>query len=120
MKKEKTVDELLALFEKHAMNHGEAMASGNSRKANYSHDKILEAVHYLKKKNKLEALVVFYNHSNMSVRSWAACFLLPMYEKKSLKILKEIAGMNIPSVSFDAKMVIQEWKNGHLKDFYTL
>ena len=50
MKKEKTVDELLALFEKHAMNHGEAMASGNSRKANYSHDKILEAVHYLKKK----------------------------------------------------------------------
>ena len=111
MKKEKTVDELLALFEKHAMNHGEAMASGNSRKANYSHDKISEAVHYLKKKNKLEALVDFYNHSNMSVRSWAACFLLPMYEKKSLKILKEIAGMNIPSV-----FLMQKWlfRNGKM------
>jgi hypothetical protein len=44
---------------------------------------------------------------------------LPVDEKQSLDILKEIANMKIRG-SLDAEMTIQEWKNGNLRNFYTV
>ena len=37
----------------------------------------------------------------------------------SLKVLKEIAQKKVFG-SLDAQMTIREWKNGNLKNFYTL
>lgn len=119
MKKITSVEQAIALFEKYAIKQDEASYCGNSKKANYYYDKNQNIVQYLRNVKYLDALSIFYDHPNMAVRSWAACFLLPLHEKKSLSILKEIANMNIFG-SLDAKITIQEWKNGNLKNFYTL
>jgi len=43
----------------------------------------------------------------------------PVFEKESLKIMKNITKEK-GIVSLDAEMTIKEWKNGNLKSFYTL
>jgi hypothetical protein len=53
------------------------------------------------------------------VRAWAASYLLPLYEKESIRVLKEIVNMKTFG-SLDAEMTIKEWKNGNLRNFYTL
>lgn len=119
MKKEMTIENILSLFEKYAIKQGETTELGDSKKANYYYNRIMSLVHYLKEIKHLDDLSIFYEHPNISVRSWVACFLLPLHEKKSLSVLKEIANMNIFG-SLDAEMTIKEWKNGNLKNFYTL
>lgn len=119
MKKITSVEQAIALFEKYTIKREGAIHCGNSKKANYYYDKNQNIVQYLREMKCLDALSVFYEHPNISVRSWAACFLLPLHEKKSLSVLKEIANMNIFG-SLDAEMTIKEWKNGNLKNFYTL
>ncbi len=113
------IKEALSLFENAAIEQGKATYIGDHRKANRNYDKIRDVVSYLRKNVALHELSIFYTHSNLSVRSWAASYLLPIDEKRSLQVLKEIANMEVFG-SLDAKMTIKEWKNGNLKTFYTL
>ena len=76
-------------------------------------------VSFLRKKHELSQLATFYTHPNINVRLAAAAYLLPVDEKQSLKVLKEIAQAKVFE-SLDAQMTIREWKNGNLKNFYTL
>ena len=62
---------------------------------------------------------MFYTHPNLSVRSWAAAYLLPVYEKESIEILEEIAKLE-GLEALEAEILIKEWKKGNLHDFYTL
>lgn len=117
--KVRNTKEALSLFEDAAIKQGEASNAGENKKANRNYDKIAATISYLKKNGALNELATFYVHSNLYVRAWAAAYLLPLYERKSLKILKEIADMNIVG-SLEAEMTIREWKNGNLKNFYTL
>ena len=114
-----TIEEALAIFEKSAAKHGEASFEGQARIANYNYDRMAKVVSFLKSQNSLAALSIFYSHPNIAVRSWAAAYLLPVYEKKSIKILKEIVKLHVFG-SLDAEMTIKEWKNGNLKNFYTV
>ena len=115
----KDIDEALSLFEKAAIEQGEASKLGKNKTANRNYDKIKNVVMYLKNNESLNRLSVFYVHPNVSVRIWAASYLLPLYEKESIKVLKEIAKMKFFG-SLDAQMTIREWKNGNLRNFYTL
>lgn len=64
-----------------------------------------------------------YQNSILIIISQYVYGLLHTYyqstKKNSLDILKEIANMKIRG-SLDAEMTIQEWKNGNLRNFYTL
>lgn len=113
------VREALKLFEDAAIKQGDASNTGKSNVANRNYKKIATIVSYLKANGALNELTVFYVHSNLFVRTWAAAYLLPLYEKRSLEVLKEIANMNALG-SLEAEMTIKEWKNGNLKNFYTL
>lgn len=115
----KNVEIALQLFEEAAIKQGEASKLGKGKEANRYYDKIGTIVTYLKSNRCLERLSLYYTHPDLSVRSWAAAYLLPLYEKESLKVLKEISKMKVFG-SLDAKLTIQEWKNGNLRDFYTL
>lgn len=113
------VEEALKLFEDAAIKQSDASNNGKSKIANRNYDKIVSSISYLKNNDSLKELTRFYEHSNVFVRIWAASYLLPLYERKSLKILKEIADRNVLG-SLEAEMTIKEWKNGNLKTFYTL
>lgn len=111
--------EALKLFEDAATKYGEAIRSGKSRIANRNYDLKADIAKYLRKNNSLHELSAFYTHPDISVRLSAAVYLLPVYEKESIKILKEIAKMN-GIESFDAEMTVKEWENGNLRNYYTL
>lgn len=119
MKPVKTVEQALGLFEKYSISKGAAIDSGNSKVANKNYDRIEFIVKFLRENQELSQLAVFYNHPNAHVRLNAAAYLLPVFEKESLKIMKNITKEK-GIVSLDAEMTIKEWKNGNLKSFYTL
>ena len=115
-----TTETALSLFESYAIKQNEySYLHVNSSKANYFFDKLHEIVNWMKENGHLDSLSNYYSHPNIAVRSWAACYLLPLHEKESLEVLEEIVKMKVPD-SFDAQMTIREWKNGNLKNFYTL
>lgn len=117
--KEMTVEQALILFEQNCIKRGDALYEGNSKLANRCYDKIRSLASFLRKESKLSQLAAFYTHPNLNVRLTAAAYMLPVDEKQSLKVLKEIAQKKVFG-SLDAQMTIREWKNGNLKNFYTL
>lgn len=50
----------------------------------------------------------------VGIRLWAATYLLPVFEKDSLRVLKEISALN-GIISFIAKNTISEWEKGNLE-----
>lgn len=119
MRNIKNVKDALELFEKAAIKQSEAIDKGNSKVANYNYDKMVEVAKFLRANKSLNELSVFYEHPNISVRLFAAAYLLPAYEKRSLKVLYEISQMR-GLESLNAEMTIQEWQNGNLRNYYTL
>jgi hypothetical protein len=113
----KTVNDIQAAlnaFEEASIKHGEASESGDYRVANKNHDIVRDVVSFLKQNNKVTELLKFYLHPITAVRLAAATFLLPEFETESIRILEEIAnGSGIES--FDAEMVLEEWRNGNLE-----
>lgn len=119
MRKINNLKEALKFFEDAAIKYGEAIRNGKSKIANRNFDILADIAKYLRKNNSLYELSIFYTHPDISLRSWAATYLLPVYEKESIKVLKEIAKMD-GIESFNAEMTIKEWKNGNLRNYYTL
>ena len=119
MKKLENTQQALDLFEKYSVNRGKALETGNGRVANYNYDRIEKVVRFLRETKELSKLSVFYNHPNAFVKLRAAAYLLPVFEKESLKAMKEITKVK-GIVSLNAEMTIKEWKNGNLRDFYVL
>ena len=119
MKKIESIQQALDLFEKYSISRGKALEAGNSKVANYNYDRIGDVVNFLREEKDLSKLSVFYNHPNAFVKLSAAAYLLPVFEKESLKAMKEITKVK-GIVSLNAEMTIKEWKNGNLRNFYTL
>lgn len=118
MRKINDLKEALKLFEDAAIKRGEAIRNGRSKIANRNYDKMADIAKYLRANNSLHELSIFYIHPDIALRLSAA-YLLPVYEKESIKVLKEIAKMD-GIESFNAEMTIKEWKNGNLRNYYTL
>lgn len=120
MKKIKDLKEALEIFEDAAIKQADAITQkGSSKIANRNYDRIAAVAQYLRENKLLHELSVFYTHPNLSVRSWAAAYLLPVYEKESIEILEEIAKLE-GLEALEAEILIKEWKKGNLHDFYTL
>lgn len=123
MKKNITIEEALDLFEQYALRYGYWAYEDvvHYKTANYYNDQVIKVIDYLKEQNALEALTPFYDHPSPYVRRRAAYFLLPVHEKRSLEVLKEIAMSSInPSLAIDAEYTIKWWKSGELKKYNTL
>ena len=118
MRKIKNLKDALEIFEDAAIKQADAIMQ-KGKIANRNYDKILSVAQYLRENKLLPELSVFYMHPNLSVRSWAAAYLLPVYEEESIKILEEIAKFE-GFGALDADILIKEWKKGKLRDFYTL
>lgn len=117
MKRFKDVDEALALFEYYEIKRDKALSqNGDSKTANQCFDNVTKIVLYLKRNECVYLLERFHNHPNLAVKVNAAILTLPLDETKSLRILKDIAKMNVRS-ALSAETAIREWKNGNLKPF---
>jgi hypothetical protein len=114
MKKIKDTSEALSLFEEAAIQHAEATKEGDHKTCNKSYTIIFKAVTFLKERDEIIQLSQFLNHTSMGVRTWAATYLLPTRTQESIRTLEEIVSAN-GLFSFEAKMVLSEWREGNLK-----
>jgi hypothetical protein len=112
----KDLEQALDVFEKKAIKHDEFTRNGeSSSKINYQYNGIIDAVKWINKNDSLKSLNKFYNNSNLSVRSWAASFLLEIDTNNAEKILETLVLLN----DFNSKYILLEWKAGTLNmDFF--
>ena len=106
----------ISKYIENAINHGEATNKGDHKKANKCYEKLIEA--YLQIRNSgenwIDEFIELLLHENDSVKCWSATHLLKYREQEAIKTLKELnTGKGI--TSFDAEMVLEEWKKGNLK-----
>ena len=100
-------------FISYAKIQGIASNSGDSKIGNQAYNGIVKAYNYLKKEGAIDKIKYLLSNNDTSVKLWAACYLLQMYEEESLKVLEEIAKGN-DIYAFSAKMTIEEFKKGNL------
>lgn len=114
--KKSTTEELLIEFENAAIKYSRASESGNSKIVNENYNKMMTIVKKLLETDSVEYLNTLLNSDSIGCRVWVAYYLLPISEKCSKSVLKEISKMS-GMLAFDAKMTLQEWKNGNLKSY---
>ena len=114
MMKIKDINNALQNFEDASRKHGEATENGDYNSGNKCYKNIVSAINFLKKENAIKNLQNYFSNPNVGMRLWAACYLLPMYEKDAIQTLTEITKMgNIHSLT--AETTIEEWCKGNLK-----
>ncbi|WP_291066658.1 MULTISPECIES: DUF2019 domain-containing protein [unclassified Empedobacter] len=110
----KNVEQALQNFEIYSNKQAEYSELGNYKSANVAYKNILSSVYYLKEQGQINLLEKFLDFSSIGVRLWAAYFLLPQIESKSIKVLKEIS-LSPTIHGFTAETTIEEWNNGTLE-----
>ena len=105
----------LQQFEKAAELHAYYNERHEFKKGNIHADAILKAVNFLKSIDGLRNLEPFLNSDIMGVKGWAAAYLLTLNNPKAIEILENTAALNVPHYSFNAKILLSEWREGNLK-----
>lgn len=111
-------EDLAARFREASAAQGVAMDKGMADAANDAHDAqalVLQRMRTLPD-NGRSVLVGLLQDADPYVRSHAATALLPIDEAPALAVLEEVAKLRrMPIVSFNAEMVLQEWRAGRLR-----
>jgi hypothetical protein len=115
MKKINNIDSAIDIIIDSANKHAIASEMGDYKTANKNFDLIQKAVIYLRNNNGINKLEELLYHENVSVQLAAASYLLIHDEKKAIAVLENIVKQNIPHKSFDAEMVLSEWRKGNLR-----
>lgn len=105
-------------FTKYAILHGEGSVSLDVAQTNGAAEEIYRIVTFLRNENCLKLLKPLLLHENFSVVAWAASYLLEQYENDSIKALNKVIESGNSDVSFDAEIVLEEWRKGTFKAYY--
>ncbi len=92
------------------LNQLKATEEGDHKTGNKNSDIIRAITAYIKENYGLQEMKDLLDHESDKVKVWAAKSLLPIYEEIALNILEKIGSKNIPHCSFDARMILSEWK----------
>ncbi|HWZ03769.1 MAG TPA: hypothetical protein VNX40_09175, partial [Mucilaginibacter sp.] len=75
--------------------------------ANKNYAIINKSVTYLKENNGIEKLKELLTYDVVSVKIWAASYLIKEGDQQAIAVLEEIASKSIPHHSFAAKLLLQ-------------
>lgn len=109
--------DLSAIFREAAMVHAAATASGAADAANRAHDceaSALRQMRLMPDKGR-GILTGLLEDGDPTVRSHAATALLPLDESVAISVLEEVSKARVPIISFNAEMVLREWRAGRLR-----
>lgn len=107
---------LLDEYSDAAIKHAAASTEGDHKAANREYDRLAGVYRELKAggDNAQNALLELLNHSNESVRGWAASHALEFAPSEGERVLTEL--MKAKSLwALDAEMTLKEWRNGTLR-----
>lgn len=114
MKKIIDIETALQMFEEASIIQVQSSENGDYKTGNKNYDKIVNAVSFLKKNNSIDSISYYLDHKSIEVRLWAACYFLPIDEKKAINVLKEITKQQ-GIIATTAEITLTEWKKGNLK-----
>ncbi|QEE48495.1 hypothetical protein FUA48_02570 [Flavobacterium alkalisoli] len=109
------LDSALQQFEKAAELHAYYNERYEFKKGNIHADAVMEAVNFLKSIDGLSHLEQFLDSDSMGIKGWAAAYLLTLNNQKAIDVLENTIALNIPHYSFNAKILLSEWREGNLK-----
>ncbi len=110
-------EQLAKYYTQAAIRHREGTDSGDYKKANKAHDKIVELLAVLRSRSDygesvLRELIAL---GNDGVTVWAALHMLPIDPNLAKDELQRNASeASTPLLQFDAEMVLSEWEKGCL------
>lgn len=111
-------ESLLSIIEESkqlAIVHGKATLTGDYKAGNIAFDKLLALIPRIREygKDGEKALLSLINDADDSVVCWAATSLLKSNEKEAILALERVA-KKTGILSFNAEMVLKQWKKGEL------
>lgn len=98
------------------MAHAGFTNTGDHKRSNKAHDRIIALLGDLKKlpDHGLELLLSLLENENKCVQAWAATYLLPIEEGAAINTLEGVAaGSGLDA--FSARMVLKLWSEGTLQ-----
>ena len=112
-----TLDDHIAQYRGHAQEHGRATATGDNKAANRHHDALLGVLAEIRKHGDVgsAALSTLLTDDDPSVRCWAASHCLGDHEAIAVAALERLAEAKTGIISFNAQMVLREWRSGRLE-----
>lgn len=109
---------LLEQFRIYAIKHGEGIRTGNYRRANSSHDRLMSIVQTLRQRDIIgtPAMLALLEDGDPSVRFWTASRCLTTAAEHARPVLEALA-QDQGIVAFEAEMVLELWEKGELNIF---
>jgi hypothetical protein len=108
------IEEAIKVIIESSQKHANATLTGDYKIANKNYYLIKNAVDFLIGNDGIEKLRELLTYNDVSVKVWAASFLLKKDDQKAVAVLQEIESKSIPHHSFDAKILLQEWRKRKL------
>jgi hypothetical protein len=106
-----SIADLLALYEKSAIEHRRA---SNSIAANKAADVVAAVYRELRRRGEQALLLPLVRSPRPEVRSWAAAHALEFAPEQGVPVLEDLS--NEPrSLGFSAKMTLKVWREGNLR-----
>lgn len=110
-----SLDELREMFKEASTTHGETTLSGDYKVGNRAFALIERVYKELARRDCLQiALKPLLFDQNVSVKTWAASRMLPIDTDVAVRVLKEVAAEDNGILSFNARMVLEQWEKGEL------
>ena len=104
----------LQQFEEASITHGHASEIGDFKMCNNAYEVIVQATAFLKQISDLESLKVYFEHTEVGPRLWAAAYLLSVDGSGARAVLKKIVkGGGIHALT--AETTLGEWEKGRLR-----
>ena len=110
------IDKAIRLFREQADIHGIALDSGDYKKGNPAHDKVIRALSEFRKQDDRGCAILtnLIKDENPHIRGWAATYLLPLDEDAAVQTLTLLQQEPLMR-GFGAEIVLQEWRAGRLQ-----
>jgi hypothetical protein len=110
-------EEHAASFRAAAIAHCNSTATGDHKRANAEFDRMIVALKNLRQASDRgrSILTRMLSDTELSVRSCAATYLLPLDEVSAIPVLEEAAQRSDPLNGMTAIVVLREWRCGRLK-----
>ena len=114
MKRIDNTEDAINSFVENAKEHDISLKTGNLKKGNKCYTNKMKCLYFLYKNHQMKLLKEYLNNKNVGVRGDTAYALLKFYPEECEKVLSEIAVGGYGFNSFNAEMVLSEWKKGTL------
>lgn len=109
-----SIEKAIEIIIDSASKHSLASEIGDYRLANKNFDLIRKAVHYLRENNRVDRLEELLDYEDINVRLAVASYFLAHNRAKAISVLENIISLEIPHKSFEAELVLEEFKKGNI------